>query len=229
MTEEKKDQVFKLPETVKIGHTTFTVELKSDMIKTRDFVSECNLNTNEYLLQEGMHPAKLRHELFYLIHGTLSNLGMPHLERPGPGVLANIAYMILRENQSLSSVDLFEAFVGNGFWAFHERWRVIVAETHWHNNASVDSQSRIIRINGVLPPDERWEAAWHEVYHKIFNWSNLKDSEDHATLMAHLMCNFLDMNDVSWIYFEPLEFDLPWSQTQGFNKDVGHGTATDVG
>lgn len=190
-----------LPESIEIGHLEYTVEEVKDMVAGTGSVSVSFAMLNKIQIQAGMAFARQRMSLFVGCHLGMLDLGIPDLEKKDGLRLSHHLYAILRENPLLVDVKNFETAASvkilGDFWAIKSR------PGTWHQSGEVESTEMVISINESLPLRERWQTMWHEVYHRAFYYSGFEDEPDsYATIMSHLLCNFMSQNDLAWMWYD---------------------------
>jgi hypothetical protein len=209
LEQEKKQKAtspFELPKKVYLGHMEFTVQETDRLNKaSNEIISTSSGNLYEIIIQADMHPAKRRAELFRHVHNNLTGIGFRDLTGPGDSALAHAVYEVLRSNEALSREEGVLELADIGLWVYGERWSIELMPAHWRNSGHMNSVELGIQINSSLPEGEQWETMWHEMYHTLCMYLGIKDTESDSTAMAHLLCNFLADNDMSWMYVDLTE------------------------
>lgn len=197
---------FELPKKLYLGHMEYTV-IETDKLNkaSNEIISTSSGNLYEIMIQADMHPAKRRCELFRHVHNNLTGIGFPDLTGSGDSALAHAVYQLLRNNEAVSREEGVLELVDTGLWIYGERWSIEMMPAHWRNSGHMNSVELSVQLNSRLPDGEKWETEWHEIFHILCMFLGIKDSEGECTAMAHLLCNFLADNELSWLYVDLTE------------------------
>jgi hypothetical protein len=180
----------------------YRVSESDNLMKRDDFISTSSHNLYEICIQGDMHPAKKRFELFRHAHASILNIAFRDIDRNAEARLTYGIYATLRQNEPLSREDGIEELPETGLWIYGERWSVEMMPARWRNSGHVNSISLGVQINSSLPAGEQFEVAWHEMYHHMCLAVGISEKESDCIAAAHLMCNFLSDNDMTWMYVD---------------------------